>query len=65
MFKDYITQTEIADLYELSLGTIRRLASGKNFAPVENQIGSTKFYLRSTVRHYFANRIDRRCKPKK
>ncbi len=60
MLRGCLRQSEIAEKYGLALKSVRRLAMGTNWPPVEMQIGSVRFYSADAVAFYFARRIDRR-----
>jgi hypothetical protein len=52
-----ISFQEIADARSLAVGTIRRLAAGKDWPPLERRIGNVKFFAESAVDLYFETRV--------
>jgi len=60
IFKELLTQSEIAEQEGYSLSYVRQIAMDPKFPEAARSIGLMKFYAAAAVRDYFRNRVDHR-----
>jgi hypothetical protein len=55
-----VRQSEIAEMAQLSISTVRKIAMGDDWPAVELRIGNVNFYRADAIRAFFAARVDGR-----